>query len=132
MTLLETNPLRNGLQQRTNMDVTASCTSSQREQLSMMARNPALSTGGRPFGSSHDHHNIHYAADTVTIGGSASSSLLVGGVPGEAQTPSRQSGVRKTKTLSNCNCQLDSFAGQFLLCKYAKAWITAIETFTYS
>lgn len=35
--------------------------------------------------------------------------------------------VRKTKTLSHCNCQLDNFDGQFLLCRYAKQWVRLIE-----
>jgi hypothetical protein len=65
-------------------------------------------------------------ADTVTFRGtsSKSSSLLLNNVD-QPLSPSLP--VRKTQTLSHCNCQLDSYDGQFLLCRYAKLWLEYIE-----
>ena len=39
--------------------------------------------------------------------------------------------MRTTKTLSHCNCQLETYEnGQFLLCRYAKEWLYHIEART--
>ena len=39
--------------------------------------------------------------------------------------------VRTTKTLSHCNCQLETYEdGQFLLCRYVKEWLIQIEART--
>ena len=68
----------------------------------------------------------------MTYAGSFTSSSLGKGVgsPDGSNPNSRQSQVRKTKTLSHCSCQMVSFEGQFLLCRYAKDWLSAIEAKT--
>ena len=64
-------------------------------------------------------------ADTVNIAASDGSGSVIR--DSQENSADRQSFVRKTKTLSHCNCQLDSFDGQFLLCRYAKEWLACIE-----
>ena len=118
LTLLESQPLQKGLglRQRNNIDVAASCTSSQRDQMEMMQHQLGMSQGMPTT-----------AADTVTFLGGSHSSSVIAGSPNRGDRRSSDTTVRKTRTLSNCNCQLDSYDGQFLLCRYAKQWLESIE-----
>ena len=138
MTLLESDPLRNGLRTSTNgisQMMVNSCTSSQREMLTDML-------GAIPNNNHNGRNKAAAEADIVVTsfanngGASNSSSVIVGvgspkaGVGDLASSSGNASFLavhRKTKTLSHCNCQLVSYDSQFLLCSYAKQWLSLIE-----
>lgn len=125
MTLLECHPLKQGLPSQRSIDLTKSWNSSQRDQLEYLQRNQNRISSVLPPSMT----NNAMEPDTVNLGPLSANSSVIGGHQGPQSSgqQSMSSSVRKTKTLSNCNCQLDSYDGQFLLCRYAKQWLDYIE-----